>query len=227
MKTHPSIFRTLRHTVMLASVLALPAAVAEADTGTSPEQMQEMMQQRGGYGMGMGPGMMGGGMGMGMGPGMMGGSGMMGMGPGMMGMGPGMMGMGPGMMGMGPGMMGGGMMGLHGLNMLDLGDEQRGKINAIHDKLRKQHWEVMGKMMDEHNALRDLYDAETLDGKKIGAAYDRIFKLKRQMIDTGIKAHNDAVAVLTKEQREQLKQLRRGRGMGGRGPMGQGGMMGR
>jgi Spy/CpxP family protein refolding chaperone len=183
---------------MLASVLALPAAVAEADTGTSPEQMQEMMQQRGGYGMGMGPGMMGG----------------------------------SGMMGMGAGMMGGGMMGLHGLNMLDLGDEQRGKINAIHDKLRKQHWEVMGKMMDEHNALRDLYDAETLDGKKIGAAYDRIFKLKRQMIDTGIKAHNDAVAVLTKEQREQLKQLRRGRGMGGpgmggRGPMGQGGMMGR
>jgi Spy/CpxP family protein refolding chaperone len=194
---------------MLASVLALPAAVAEADTGTSPEQMQEMMQQRGGYGMGMGPGTMGGGMGMG--PGMMGGS---------------------GMMGMGAGMMGGGMMGLHGLNMLDLSDEQRGKINAIHDKLRKQHWEVMGKMMDEHNALRDLYDAETLDGKKIGATYDRIFKLKRQMIDTGIKAHNDAVAVLTKEQREQLKQLRRGRGMGGpgmggRGPMGQGGMMGR
>ena len=203
MKTHPSIFRTLRHTVMLASVLALPAAVAEADTGTSPEQMQEMMQQRGGYGMGMGPGMMGG-------QGMMGGG----------------MGMGAGMM------MGGGMMGLHGLNMLDLGDEQRGKINAIHDKLRKQHWEVMGKMMDEHNALRDLYDAETLDGKKIGATYDRIFKLKRQMIDTGIKAHNDAVAVLTKEQREQLKQLRRGRGMGGpgmggRGPMGPGGMMGR
>ena len=204
MKTHPSIFRTLRHTVMLASVLALPAALAEADTGTSPEQMQEMMQQRGGYGMGMGPGMMGG-------QGMMGGS---------------------GMMGMGAGMMGGGMMGLHGLNMLDLGDEQRGKINAIHDKLRKQHWEVMGKMMDEHNALRDLYDAETLDGKKIGATYDRIFKLKRQMIDTGIKAHNEAVAVLTKEQREQLKQLRRGRGMGGpgmggRGPMGPGGMMGR
>ncbi len=198
MKTHPSIFRTLGHTVMLASVLALPAAVAEADTGTSPEQMQEMMQQRGGYGMGMGPGMMGG----------------------------------SGMMGMGAGMMGGGMMGLHGLNMLDLSDEQRGKINAIHDKLRKQHWEVMGKMMDEHNALRDLYDAETLDGKKIGATYDRIFRLKRQMIDTGIKAHNDAVAVLTKEQREQLKQLRRGRGMGGpgmggRGPMGQGGMMGR
>lgn len=216
MKTRPSIFRILRHTVILASVLAVPVAVAEADTGTSPEQMQEMMQQRGGYGMGMGPGMMGG-------------SGMM-MGGGM-GMGPGMMG-GSGMMGMGAGMMGGGMMGLHGLNMLDLSDEQRGKINAIHDKLRKQHWEVMGKMMDEHNALRDLYDAETLDGKKIGATYDRIFKLKQQMIDTGIKAHNDAVAVLTKEQREQLKQLRRGRGMGGpgmggRGPMGQGGMMGR
>jgi len=66
----------------------------------------------GGYGYGMGPGMMGGGYGYGMGPGMMGGYGM---GPGMMGgygygMGPGMMygyGMGRGMhgYGMGPGMM--------------------------------------------------------------------------------------------------------------------------
>jgi len=167
-----------------------------------------------GGGYGMGPGMMGGGYGMGMGPGMMMGGGM---------------GMGPGMM------MGGSMMGMHGLYMLDLTDDQRSKVNAIQDKLRKQHWEIMGRMMDEHNALRDLYDADTLDAKKIGAAYDRVFKLKRQMIDAGIKARNDVYALLTKEQREQLKQYRHGggmygpgmgMGMGGRGPMGQGGPMG-
>jgi len=163
--------------------------------------MGDGMEMMGGSGQGMG--MMGGGMGMGMGPGMM--------------------------MGGGCGM-GGGMMGSPGINMLDLTDEQRGKINAIQDKLRKQHWEVMGKMMDEHSALRDLYSADTLDGKKIGATYDRIFKLKRQMIDAGIKARNDTMAVLTKEQRAQLKQFRHGRGMGGpgmggRGPMGQGGVM--
>jgi len=138
--------------------------------------------------------------------------------------------------GYGPGMMmGGGMMGMQGLYMLDLTDDQRGKINAIQDKLRKQHWEVMGKMMDEHNALRDLYDIDPLDAKKIGAAYDRLFKLMRQMIDAGIKARNDTYAVLNKEQRAQLKQFRHGRGMygpgmgmgmGGHGPMGQGGAMG-
>ena len=156
-----------------------------------------------------------------------------GMGPGMMG---GEYGMGAGMMGGGYGMgQGMGMMGLHGVYMLDLTDDQRSKINAIQDKMRKQNWEVMGKMMDERSALRDLYNADTLDSKKIGAVYDRIFKLKRQMIDVGIKAHNDVNAVLTKEQREQLKQYRHGRGMygpgagrgvGGRGPMGQGGQMG-
>jgi len=150
----------------------------------------------------------------------------------------GMMG-GPGQgMGMGSGMMMGGgcgmgIMGTQGVYMLNLTDDQRGKINAIQDKLRKQHWEVMGKMMDEHNALRDLYSADMLDGKAIGATYDRLFKLKRQMIDAGIKARNDTMAVLTKEQREQLKQFRHGRGMygygmgmGGRGPMGQGRTMG-
>jgi len=161
---------------------------------------------------------------MGDGTGMMGGSGQgMGMMGGGMGMGPGMM-MGRGMGGMGM------MMGMHGLNMLDLTDDQRKKINSIQDKLRKQHWEVMGKMMDEHSVLRDLYDAETLDAKKIGAAYDRVFKLKRQMIDAAINAHNDINAVLTKEQRQQLKQFRHGGGMSGpgmrgRGPMGQGSMM--
>jgi len=160
-----------------------------------------------GGGYGMGPEMMGGGSGMGMGPGMMRGGGMMGMGG----------------------------MAMHGLSMLDLTDDQRAKINANQDKLRKQHWEIMGKMMDEHNALRDLYDSDSLDGKKIGAVYDRIFKLKRQMIDSDIKSLNEVNALLTKEQREQLKKFRQGRGMygsgmgmgmGSGGPMGQGGPMG-
>jgi Spy/CpxP family protein refolding chaperone len=135
------------------------------------------------------------------------------------------------MMGMG----GMGMMGLHGIYMLDLTDEQRGKINAVQDALRKQHWEIMGKMMDQHNALRDLYDADTLDAKAIGAAYDKIFDLKRQLITAGIEAHNKARAALTKEQLAQLKTWRRGGPMGpgagygpGNMPRGMGsGMMGR
>ena len=220
MKTHPSIFRMLRHTVILASLLAVPVAVAEADTGTSPEQMQEMMQQHGNYGMGMGPGMMGGGMGMG--PGMMMGGGM-GMGPGMMG--------GSGMMGMGAGMMGGGMMGMGPIGMLDLSADQRAKLNKLKDEHRRKDWEIAGKIMDEQARLRDLYDTDTLDAKKIGAVYGNIARLQQQAVEANVELYNRMQAVLTKEQREQLKQWRRGMGpgmgTGMRGGYGPGGMMGR
>jgi Spy/CpxP family protein refolding chaperone len=186
---------------VLVSTGLAASAPAVAQTGPmSDGQMQQMMQQRG-YGPGMG--MMGGGM--------------------MDMMGGGMMGMGPGMM-MGHGMMG--MMGLGPIGMLDLTDEQRRQLNKIMDDTRKRHWETMGKIMDEHARLRDLYDAEVLDAKRIGAVYDQIFKHRREMIEGAIEARNKAYALLTKEQKEQLKQMRRAMPMGPGMRGGMGGMMG-
>ncbi len=153
-----------------------------------------------------------------------------GRGQGMMGGGMGTMGMGQGMMGGGPGAFG----------MLDLSDEQRAKINKVFDAERKQHWTIGGKLLDEKVKLRDLLAADEPDPKKVGAAYGEIAKLHQQMIEAHVQAANQARALLTAEQRDQLKQWRRGRmgqgmGMGppggGRGPMGPGnmpdGMMGR
>ena len=151
-----------------------------------------------------------------------------GMGPGMMGMGHmGMMG-GMGHMGMmgDPGMMGG----MGPLHMLDLSDEQWAKIRTIQAGVRKQHWQAMGKIMDESSVLQELFAVDKPDSKKIGAVYDKIFALRRQMIESGIEAHNQIEAVLTKEQHEQLEQMHRGRGDGMPGMMGPGmhhrGMMG-
>ncbi len=176
----------------------------------------------------MGPNMMGGGM---MGGGMMGG-GMMGggmtgggmMGPGMMGggchdmMGRGMMG--PEMMGggmMGPGMAGPSIGGGAGpLSALDLSEDQQKRINAIHDEVRKKHWSLMGEILDERAKLRDLYNADKRDPTAIGAEYQRIFDLRRQMIEAGISAHNRVEEVLTAEQRQKVRDLmRRGYGMMG------------
>lgn len=142
------------------------------------------------------------------------------------GMGPGMMGMGHmGMMG-DPGMMGG----MGPLHMLDLSDEQWAKIRTIQAGVRKQHWQAMGKIMDESSVLQELFAVDKPDSKKIGAVYDKIFALRRQMIESGIEAHNQIEAVLTKEQHEQLEQMHRGRGDGMPGMMGPGmhhrGMMG-
>ena len=128
--------------------------------------------------------------------------------------------------GMGPGMMGG--YGMGPLSALNLTDDQRSKINKIFDDERKQHWAVMGKMMDEQNKLRDLYEQSEPDPKKVGAAYGAIAKLRQQMLETHVQASNEVQKLLTKEQREQLEQRRRGGWGPGAGPgPGPRGMMGR
>ena len=134
------------------------------------------------------------------------------------GYGPGMMG--PGMMmgGRGHGM-GPGMMGMHdGLPGINLDDQQRKKYNAIQDDLRRKRWELMGRTMDEQSRLRDLYDADKRDPAAIGAAYQRIFDLRRQMIEATVAAHNKIEELLTFEQRKSAReywgQSWRGRMMG-------------
>ncbi|PKO72147.1 MAG: hypothetical protein CVU20_03750 [Betaproteobacteria bacterium HGW-Betaproteobacteria-14] len=155
-------------------------------------------------GGGYGPGMM---MGGGQGQGMMGGYGQGQMGPGMMGG------------GYGHGMMGQGMMGSQqGLPGVSLDDKQRKAYNAINDDLRRKRWELMGRTMDEQAKLRDLYEADKRDPAAIGAAYQRIFDLQRQMIESTVAAHNKIEGLLTPEQRKTARefwgQSWRGRMMG-------------
>jgi len=184
--------RTVIMVLVLVTGLMLlsPVLQAQEQSSMTDEDMQGMMS---------GMDMMGGGMGMMGGSGMGGGMGMMG-GQGMCGS----MGMMHG--GMGP------------LRMLNLTAEQRTKINAIHDGLRKEHWAIMGKIMDEQAKLRDLFEAEKPDTKKIGPVFDTIFSLRKQMILTSIDAKNSVREVLTKEQLDQLKQWHHGTSGGGATP---------
>jgi len=137
------------------------------------------------------------------GPGMMGG----GYGPGMMGDG-----YGPGMMGggYGPGMMGGGydpgMMGGYGV---DLTPEQRKEANALMDQTRKEHWSMMGAMMDEQSRLRDLYAAENPDRKAIAESYKRLGDIRQSMYESMINTRMKLDDMLTPEQRAKMHQYRR------------------
>ncbi len=150
------------------------------------------------------------------GPGMMGGYGGTGQGP----YGPGMMrgqgqGYGPGMMG--GGMMGGGMMGGMGLGplqALDLNEQQQTRINQIRDETRRKNWESMGKLMDEQARLRDLLAAEKRDPAAIGKQSMKLADLRRQLLEASIESHNRIEALLSKEQRDQLRSYRRGWMMG-------------
>ena len=162
---------------------------------------------------GYGPGMMGG-----YGPGMMGG----GYGGGMMGYGhPGMMGggYGGGMMGYGhPGMMGGGygggMMGGYGMGpgygralqrQLDLTDDQRKKLDAIHDDLAKSQWDTAGRMHTEMASMRELMLAEPRDRAALEAAFKRMNGLREQRFAAMLAARDQIDGVLTPEQRAKLR----------------------
>lgn len=139
------------------------------------------------------------------------------------GMGPGMMGgcmpggMGSGMMGgyshgygMGPGMMGPGMMGYGAFQGLNLSGDQKSRIAKIRKATRTKHLALMDEMMDAQDKLQELYDAEKQDSAAINKQYKVIEDLRRQMVDSSVETHNQISDILTKEQREKLRE--RGRG---------------
>jgi Spy/CpxP family protein refolding chaperone len=130
------------------------------------------------------------------------------------------MGYGHGMMGYGGGMMGGyghgGMMmespRMHMVMSLNLGDDQRAKINKLSDELRHRNWATMGQIQDESDKLRDLYEADKRDPKAIDSEYQKVFDLKRQMIRAMLETQNQVEDLLTPEQLAQLKEMRHTRG---------------
>ena len=122
------------------------------------------------------------------------------------GYGPGMMGQGQGMMGQGQGMMGQGMGG-NVFAALNLTDEQRTKVLAIQEEHRKQNWAVMGEMRAEQYKLRSMYGTDKLDANKLVEQQKKVDALRQQMFKSRIETHNQVAAVLTPEQRKQLRQL--------------------
>jgi Spy/CpxP family protein refolding chaperone len=148
-----------------------------------------------GYGPGYGPGNA-------YGPGMMGG----GYGPGVVGGG-----YGPGMMGggYGPGMMGGygrGVMGYGPLDALDMKDDQRDKIFVLQEEARTKNFGTMTQMRAEQYKLAKMYNAEHADPKLIGEQQKKVDELRRQMIQSHVETRNQVEALLSPEQKKQLRQ---------------------
>lgn len=229
----------LASSIVAFSLMGTAVSVSAAEPAMPNQQMMMQGQAQGsamrgsmpGYGMqpgaggGYGPWMMGGGMGPGTGPmGMMGGMMNMmgggcpmammggGMGPGMSGYGPGMMGGGMGSgYGMGPGMMAGRAGGMGPMAALDLSDTQTAQLEKIQTESMKKQRSLMRQMWEAQENLADLFDAENRDPAAIGKAYGKLADMQRQALETRIEAGNKAAAILTKEQKSQM---RRGFGWG-------------
>ncbi len=135
-----------------------------------------------------------------------------GMGPGMMGGGGGGYGMGPGMMGgyggggygMGPGMMGGGYGG-DALAGLDLSAQQRKQIAQIQEETAKSRWQLMGAMHEQGYHMNGMFGAGPLDEPAARKAFDAMAATHKAMFELSLGARKRIDAVLTAEQREQLR----------------------
>ena len=196
-------------------VVALGLAIA---TGTAFAQPAGGPGSPPGFGPGAGPG-----------PGMMQGDGpgpMRGYGPGCDG-GPGkargygggaQWGGGPGMMrgrgggpewGGGPGMMrgrGGGYGPGRVFAELDLTPDQQEKIAKVQEDMRRSNWDTMGQLHAEQFKLRGLYLADKPDPNAIADQQKKVDELHRAMIKSQVETGNRIQALLTKEQRDRLRE---------------------
>ena len=123
------------------------------------------------------------------------------------GMGPGMMGQGDGPgWGMGPGMMGGFGPGIQALPSLTA--DQRSRLAGIQQELAQRQWPLMQQM----HQLMWSRGGGSIDEQQERGNYDAAAKLHRQMFENSLQARRQMEAVLTAEQREQLRRAWSGRG---------------
>jgi hypothetical protein len=95
------------------------------------------------------------------------------------------------------------------LRVLTLSNEQNSQIQNLADELKHKNWATQGLINDESGKLRDLYEADKHDPSAIGKEYQKIFDLKRQMIEAYLEIQNRIEDTLTTEQRAKLKDARR------------------
>lgn len=126
------------------------------------------------------------------------------------GMGAGMMGGyggGTGMMGgygMGPGMMGG-YAGRGDYWGLDLSADQRKKIDQIQEETAKAHWQLMGNMQQQGFHMNNMFGPGGLDETEARKAFAAMVDAQKEMFESSLKARKRIDAILTNEQKEQLR----------------------
>jgi Spy/CpxP family protein refolding chaperone len=139
-----------------------------------------------------------------------------GMGPGGYGMGQGY-GMGSGY-GLGPGMMMGPGYGNPGMGWgdeayagLNLTPEQRRKIADIRQETSKAVWQLMGTMHEQGYHMYGMFGPGATDDDAARKAYESMAASQKAMFELQLEARRKIDAVLTDEQREQLRRYWKGR----------------
>jgi Spy/CpxP family protein refolding chaperone len=119
------------------------------------------------------------------------------------------------------------------LKELGLSDQQRSRIEAIHDAQRRSAIETRKDLELARLDMQKLMRADDPDRRAIEAQIDRLSELRATMQKSHVNTMLDVRVVLTPQQRQKLEQLReQGPGDGAdarpgpRGPIRQGGKRG-
>lgn len=132
------------------------------------------------------------------------------MGPGFAGPGfmpPGMMAPPMGPMHPGMGRMGPGKMSEHLADLLGLNDEQHAQVERIMEDTRRANWTLIGQLMSERFALRNLMRMDKLQPDAIVEQKKRIDDMSRQLLKARLEARNRIVAILNPEQQQVFRSL--------------------
>lgn len=84
--------------------------------------------------------------------------------------------------------------------------EQRKRIDAMMNREREAHQQRIERMHKAQAKLQQLYQADVWDTGAITAVYDEIFAEQRNTIKAMAEARNSVFALLSEEQRAQMKQ---------------------
>ena len=80
---------------------------------------------------------------------------------------------------------------------------------------RKKQWQVMGDLREERLKLHELMSSDNgPDPAAATAQYQKVQDLERQLFEGALVAREQVEATLTPEQKEKLKSVRMGHGMG-------------
>ena len=95
---------------------------------------------------------------------------------------------------------------------LDLSDEQATQVRSIRDSYQPKMQALREKMQENRKQLREEMQSETIDQEKVKKLAQATGDLKAEKIILRAEKRNKIHNVLTKEQREKMKEMKERRG---------------
>ena len=92
---------------------------------------------------------------------------------------------------------------------LSLTDDQVSRIKAISEKREKDSIQLKADARKVYVDIKTEFSDENFDASGINALIDKKFDLKKQIVKSFVNSHAEILAVLTSEQREKLKEIKK------------------